>query len=266
VVRGHLVTTTSDDTMTPVVGLPTLPAIVPGRVAHRRHHPVRHAFHHRLDLWLVDLDRFPRLPWYLRPFASFDARDHLGGTAGGTEAIAANVRRFLLARGVDLGPQGRVLMLANARVLGHVFDPLTVFWCFRTDGSPGLVVAEVHNTYGERHAYLLAPDADGRVSVDKRLYVSPFNDVTGTYDLRFALDHDGVRVDVALRRQDSVVFDAHFSGRPRPATRTAVALAALRSPAMPQRVSALIRLHGAWLWLRRLPVVPRPVHPPQEEL
>ena len=256
--------------MTAVSDLPALPAIVRGHVAHRRHGPVRHAFKHRLFLWLVDLDRFSPLRWYLRPFASFDARDHLGGTrggtSGGTKEIAANVRRFLLARGVDLGPGGRVLMLANARVLGHVFDPLTVFWCFGSDGTSSVVVAEVHNTYGERHAYLLAPDRQGGASADKQMYVSPFNDVSGTYHLRFALDRTQVRVDVTLHREGRPLFDAQYAGTPEPATRWAVARAALRSPAMPQRVSALIRLHGLWLWVRRLPITPRPFHPSQDEV
>jgi len=252
--------------VTTAAGLPALPAIVRGHVAHRRLSPLRHVFEHRLYQWLVDLDRVPRFPWYLRPFASFDARDHIGDTRGGTKEIAANVRRFLLARGVDLGPGDRVLMLANARVLGHVFDPITVFWCFRGDGTLGVVVAEVHNTYGERHAYLLAPDTRGRVSADKQMYVSPFNDVSGTYDLRFVLERTRVRVDVTLRRDGRVVFDAHFAGRPEPATRASVVRTVLRSPAMPQRVSALIRLHGVRLWLRRLPVMPRPVHQPQEEV
>ena len=52
-------------------------------------------------------------------------------------------------------------MLANARVLGHVFDPLSVFWCFDADGALVCIVAEVHNTYGERHVYLLRPDPSG---------------------------------------------------------------------------------------------------------
>ncbi len=254
------------DTVTTVADLPALPAIVRGHVAHRRSHPVRHVFRHRLNQWLVDLDRFPRLPWYLRPFASFDARDHLGGTRGGTGEIAANVRRFLLARGVDLGPHGRVLMLANARVLGHVFDPLTVFWCFGPDGTLRVVVAEVHNTYGERHAYLLSPDSRGRAYADKQLYVSPFNDVSGSYHIRFALDRQKVRVDVALHRDGCPLFDAHYEGAPEHATPAAVARNALRSPAMPQRVSALIRMHGVRLWLRRLPVMQRPAHRPQEEV
>ena len=68
-------------------------------------------------------------------------------------------------------------MLANARVAGHVFDPLSVFWCFDSGGDLACVVAEVHNTYGERHAYLLRPDHTGTARTGKELYVSPFNDV-----------------------------------------------------------------------------------------
>ena len=73
--------------------------------------------------------------------------------------IKANVENYLSLHGIHLGAGGRVVMLANARVLGHVFDPLSVFWCFDGPGALVCIVAEVHNTYGERHVYLLRPDA-----------------------------------------------------------------------------------------------------------
>jgi uncharacterized protein len=246
--------------------VPFLPALVDGHVGHARHGPFSHAFRHRLHLWLVDVDDLPRRPWWLRPLASFSSRDHFATTpAHADESIATKTRRFLHDRGIDLDEGGRVVMLANARVLGHVFDPLSVFWCFDGDGELRCVVAEVHNTYGERHAYLLLPDAEGRATTGKQMYVSPFNDTTGSYRLRFALSAEQVRVDVALVRAGEVVFDAFFTGTPTPATTAAVVCKALRSPVMPQRVSALIRLHGIWLWLRGLPVVPRPRHRTQED-
>ena len=105
-------------------------------------------------------------------------------------------------------------MLANARVLGHVFDPLSVFWCYGGDGVLVCVVAEVHNTYGERHAYLLRPDETGTAVTDKRFYVSPFFDVTGTYELRFTLTPDLIATTVTLRRHNAVTFSATFRGRP----------------------------------------------------
>ena len=250
--------------------LPVLPAIVDGIVAHRRRGPIRHEFRHRVYQWLVDLDDLPRPPWYLRPVAGFHAQDHLGGTGPDaspdikTADIKTNVERFLAQRGVNLGAGGRIVMLANARVFGHVFDPLTVFWCFGADGTLRCVVAEVHNTYGERHANLLTLDPDGDVGVDKQFYVSPFNDVSGDYAMRFTLtDHD-VGVTIALRRDGQTVFDASFTGTPTPATTTTIARFALTRPAMTQRVSALIRLHGIRLWWRGLPIVTRPHHVRQQ--
>lgn len=251
-------TTTTDD-------LPVLPAIVDGFVAHRRRGPVPHEFRHRVYQWLVDLDHLPRPPWYLRPVAGFDAHDHLGGTGpDAARDIKGNVERFLSTRGVDLGAGGRIVMLANARVFGHVFNPLTVFWCFGTDRTLRCVVAEVHNTYGERHAYLLTPGPDGHVDVDKQFYVSPFNDVTGEYAMRFTLTDHHVEVTIALSREGRTMFDAGLAGTPTPATTATIAGFALRRPLMTLRVSALIRMHGIRLWLRGLPIVTRPRHVSEE--
>jgi len=230
-------------------------------VSHSRKGPLRHDFQHRAYQWLVDLDDIPEQPWYLKRFASFHAQDHIGDP---DRSIKANVQTYLAGNGVDLGPSGRILMLANARVLGHVFDPLTVFWCFDTAGALAGVLAEVHNTYGERHAYLLHPDASGTAHTAKQLYVSPFYDVSGNYALRFTLTPDRVAVTVTLTRGGQTSFSATFRGRPRPATPRSLAALVIRRPLMPQRVSALIRVQGIWLWLRRLPVVPRPQHSPQE--
>jgi DUF1365 family protein len=243
--------------------LPELPALVVGQVTHRRPGPVRHGFRHRAYQWLVDLDSVPRQPWYLRAFADFSSADHLGDAG---LPIKANIENYLAANGVDLGERGRVVMLANARVLGYVFDPLSVFWCYDSDGGLACVVAEVHNTYGERHAYLLLPDETGRSETDKELYVSPFFDVSGSYGLSFTLTPDLVSATVILRRKDAVAFSATFRGRPEPATRLALARRLVREPLMPQRVSALIRMHGIWLWLHRLPVQPRPEHTRQERV
>ena len=251
--------------MTTTEDLPVLPAIVHGFVSHRRRGPIDRQFRHRVYQWLIDLDEIPRLPRYLRPFAGFDARDHLGGTGpDATPDIKANVERFLAGNGHALGAGGRIVMLANARVFGHVFDPLSVFWCFEADGTLRCLVAEVHNTYGERHAYLLTPDANGEAQADKELYVSPFYDVSGHYAMRFTLAERNVRVSISLIQAGRTAFDAVLSGMTTPATPRTVARFAVLMPGMPQKVSALIRAHGIAVWARRVPVVDRPRHPCQE--
>lgn len=240
--------------------LPAVPALVEGAVAHTRRTPLRHRFSHRVYQWLVDVDDLPRMPRWLRPFSTFHASDHIGDPDA---TIRANIERFCAAHDVDIRDH-RVLMLANARVLGHTFDPLSVFWAIAPDGELTCLVAEVHNTYGERHAYLLRPDHAGKATADKAFYVSPFFTVDGSYDLQFTLTPERVSSSIILRQGGEAVFSATFRGAPRPATNRRLVNLLVKMPFMTHRTSLLIRIHGVWLWIRRLPVVPRPAHEPQE--
>ncbi|MGW5383348.1 DUF1365 domain-containing protein [Nocardia sp. NPDC003963] len=228
-------------------------------INHVRHTPVRHRFRYRSYSWLVDLDDLPRLPRPLRPLARFSSRDHLGDPG---RSLRANIDAFLAASGIDL-PGGRILMLTNARVLGFVFNPLTLYWCRDSAGAPVCVVAEVHNTYRGRHRYLLRTDEHGRAETDKQFYVSPFNDVSGTYRMALPEPGDRLRVSITLHR-DRPVLTASMTGDFRPATTRTVLTAALTMPLAPLVVAARIRFQGIRLWLRGLPVFPRTVSPIQE--
>ncbi|MDI2028884.1 DUF1365 domain-containing protein [Saccharopolyspora sp. TS4A08] len=229
-------------------------------IAHSREVEPRRSFRHRSHTWLVDLADLPRLPGALRWLVRFDARDHLGDPR---RSIRENLDRWLALNGVDLRG-GRVLMLAGARVLGHAFNPITVFWCHRPDGSPECVVAEVHNTYGERHCYLLRPDADGVGETDKRFYVSPFLPSEGRYRMRLEPPGERLRLHVELVHGGGTAFRAAMTGRRRRATPAQLLRAALRHPLAPRRTSALIRRHGIALWLRRVPRYRRTPHIHQE--
>ncbi|MFF4006988.1 DUF1365 domain-containing protein [Streptomyces sp. NPDC001717] len=239
-------------------------------IAHARTTPLRHSFRHRTYLWCVDLDRLPVLPRPVRPLARFDSRDHFTGGAG---SIRAGLDAFLAARGIDLDG-GRVTMLAHARVFGFVFNPLSVYWCHDRSGALVCVVAEVHNTYGERHCYLLRTDDSGgteadveagaEVEVDKEFYVSPFFAVEGHYRMRLPLPDERLRLTVHLENEDGRAFTAVVRGRRRPATVPALLSAAVRRPWSTAAVWVGIRRHGLHLLMRRLPVQPRPRSTPQK--
>jgi DUF1365 family protein len=217
-------------------------------ITHARRELIDRAFSHRAYMWLVDLAELPRLPWWARPFAKFEARDHLGSPS---KTIRENLDEWLAGRGIDLGG-GQVLMLANARVLGYVFNPLSVYWCHDASGELVCVVAEVHNTYGGRHCYLLRTDDKGRASVDKEFYVSPFLEVDGHYVMKLPKPGDQLSVTIALRQNGKTTFSATMKGE-----RSSGLRMLLRRPLMPQRVSALIRRHGIALYVRRVPIIPR---------
>jgi hypothetical protein len=222
-------------------------------ISHARSAPLRNVFRYRSYLWLVDLDHLPQVSWLAR----FRARDHLGDPRA---SIRGNLEAFLAARGVDLGG-GRVTMLAQARVLGYVFNPLTVYWCHRPDGTLACVVAEVHNTYRQRHAYLL-PGV--RAEVPKQFYVSPFYPVDGRYWMSLPEPDATLALSVRLDRPDGHSFAASVRGQAVPATARALLAAVVRYPWATVAVSVRIRWQGVRLYLRGLPVIPRPAHQIQE--
>jgi uncharacterized protein len=233
------------------------PAIYRTTITHCRRAPVHHAFEYRSYSWYVDIDELPRLPWWLRPFARFDPADHFSDTPADPPhgSLRDRIRAFFADRDLP-APDGRITALLQARVLGYVFNPLSVFWCHDRDGRLRHVIAEVHNTYGERHAYLLPP-ADLPVVTAKEFYVSPFNQVDGYYLVQAPRPHDEVGITVALHRDRRPEFTATLRGRRRPATTREVAITQIISPLAPLMVAARIRIQGIKLWLRRVPVVPR---------
>jgi DUF1365 family protein len=218
-------------------------------VRHVRREPVRNDFTYRTVMWLVDLDRLPRF----RLLAEFRTADHSGDPA---LSLRRNVDAYLAGHGIDLRG-GRVLMLTGSRSFGHVFNPLTVFWCHGADGALACVIAEVHNTYGGRHRYLLRPDDTGRAESEKEFYVSPFFPVAGRYSMSLPEPDEKLNVSIRYEPPDGPPFVAVLRGRGRPATVGTLLRHAVRQPSPTLLAAARIRVQGIRLLLRGLPVVPR---------
>lgn len=240
--------------------LPSTAFLYECQVRHVRATPLRNAFSYRTYQWFVDIDDVPRLPGALRPLADFRASDHLGDAC---RSIRQNLDGFLAARGIDLAG-GKVTMLAHARVLGYVFNPLTVYWCHRPGGPLECVVAEVHNTYGERHCYLMRTDEAGRAQVPKEFYVSPFYPVDGWYQMTLPEPGARLAVTVTLHRPDGSSFAASVRGRRLPATMPGLLHAAVRHPASTAAVTGRIHWQGLRLYGHGLRPQPRPRHVTQE--
>ena len=225
------------------------PALYRTTISHTRREPFERSFTHRSHTWLVDVDELPDH----RPLAfargTFEARDHLGSP---DRTLRQNLEAFLATEGVTLDPAGRILLATQPRAFGYCFNPISVWWCLDHIGRLEATVVEVHNTYGDRHAYLVDPDEQGRASTDKAMYVSPFHGTDGHYELAVPLPGDRMRVAVTLHAEGTR-FSASLAGH-----RTD--RGAVRSTTAAVRGSALIRMHGIWLWLRRLPIRPRPTH------
>lgn len=232
----------------PVPTEPTTPRIYRSTVTHTRRGPLKNRFTNKSRMWVVDLDDLPDHA----VFGRFETRDHLGDPS---RSIRENVEAFLAAQGVVAN--GKILMAANARAFGYNFNPISVFWCHDSAGDLTATVVEVHNTYGDRHAYLVHPDSRGHASVAKAMYVSPFHGIDGHYELTVPVPTDRLKILVRLVTEDGTVFDAALRGTAVSSTTWSAAIKAAPSAIL----GALrIRIHGVRLWARRLPVQPRPTH------
>lgn len=228
------------------------PAVYRTTISHFRQVPVQHSCQYRGYSWYVDIDQLPELPWWLRPFARFDASEQLAGADGATDTSLRRRLEGFFAKHDTAMPDGRITAMLQARTLGYAVNPLSVFWCHDRDGRLRHVVAEVHHTYGGRHAYLLPP-ADSPALVSKQFDGSRFNPVDGHYLVLVPSPGHDVDVMVSLLRERRLTFTATLRGVRLPATTPHVAARQFLWPA----VAARIRLRGIELWPRRVPVVAR---------
>jgi len=238
-----------------------------GQVVHDRRTPVRNLFRYGVYMWLVDLDELAALDRRLWPFGAdrralttIRSRDHLGDPA---RSIRENVDAYLNLHGIDL-EGGAVELLTNARVLGYVFNPLSVFYCRGPEGELRCVIAEVHNTHGERHCYLLQPGERGRAEAEKEFYVSPFLTVDGRYRMAFAPPADRLAIQMSLEQGGERIFSASLTGTRLPLTNGSLAKMLVRYPLMTAKVTTLIHLQGLRLHRRGVAHVRRPPHPRQD--
>ncbi len=202
-------------------------------------------------MWFVNLDQRQNK---LLP------KDHFGSEA---QTMREAVEYFVVSKGEKIEDGDKLFAIASARTNGYVFNPLSVYWCLKEDGSTRWVILEIHNTYGDRHAHLLHPDEKGNSVVKKEFYVSPFFTIDGEYRTRTFFDEKSVVLSVNLYQNNAQVFSASFTGELLEASIKNRLLAYLRTPFSTLQAMARIRAHGIWLWLRRLPVIQRPAHPKQ---
>ena len=246
--------------------------MVRGHTYHKRLGAVANAFRYSVDYVLTEPEAQPRLPWPLRRNAwglfSLNDRDH-GGRRGAGRGTAW-VREVMAAHQLSALAGMRILQLVQPRYLGFWFNPVG-FWLI-VDANDDLraVIAEVNNTFGDRHSYLChRPDLgpigwDDQLTTNKVFHVSPFQDVAGQYSFRFdfAPTHFGVRID--HHRSGGGVI-ATLTGTRVPLTAGGLLWSALRRPGGAFRVLALIYAQALVLRLKGVRFRPRP-EPPEMEV
>ena len=238
-------------------------ALYTGTLVHSRREPARNTFRYPISFFVLDLDELPELERRLALFSvnrpnlvTLRDRDHFDGTLPVREAAI----RFCAARGVEVE---RVLMLAQLRVLGYVFNPVSFHWCYGPDGNLAAMIAELNNTFGERLPELLrGPELE--YEHDKRLHVSPFFGLDQAYRYAFSEPGDEVWARVHVHEDGRVPLSAVLHGRRQELTNATLARALVRHPLQPLQVTALIHWQALRLWWKRVPFHQKPPFVPGE--
>ena len=242
---------------------------IAGHTYHGRKGAVENAFRYSIDYVLCDAEaalETPRLFGRNRAgLASLQDTDHGGAPKQGRGAIW--VRQVLAEH--RIGGVERIELLAQPRVLGHVFNPVSFWLCRNADGALITVIAEVTNTYGDRHCYLCAHDdqrpiaPQDHITATKIMHVSPFQPVEGRYVFRFDITAERIGVWIDYTAGNGGLI-ATLTGKRQPLTNAGILRAMLRRPLGARRVLALIHWQALKLWWKGARFRNRPTPPTTE--
>lgn len=250
--------------------------ILTGTVRHRRERPEEHAFTYRMWHVLLDVDELATLDREVAGFthnrrgiASFRDTDHLGPI---NLPVRDKLRHFLAGQGVEL-PGGPVLLQTSLRVLGYTFNPVSWFWCHDEDGALALVVAEVNNTFGDTHCYVLDDlrwTGEHRVEAHARkvFHVSPFMDIED-HHYRFVFrppsvaggPGEPVAVHMDVADAQGHLFDATVAQRRERLTTRSLWGQLLRMPWVTFKTIVAIHWEAIFIWRRKAAFRRRPEPP-----
>ncbi len=242
-------------------------SVVRARVVHSRRTPVNNSFAYEVDYLMLDeaaliRNEGPRLFSYGRPnLVCLRKSDH--GAAG-----YENIHAVLgLVKKAGVSGADRALLLTHPRYWGYTFNPVSFWLVFSSAGNLRTVLAEVHNTFGDRHAYLCTAKngadirSDSWTDSSKRFHVSPFFDITGKYRFRFLVEEARIAIRIDYDDGAGGGLSTALSGSRRPFTDRELARALLRHPLGAAKTTALIHWQALRLWRKGVRYRNRPEPP-----
>ncbi len=237
---------------------------------HHRFSPRVHHFQHDLFMFYLDLDELAgvaRKLWLFshnrRNVYSFCDADH---EPAGAVPLKERIHGFLREKGLVPAPADRVMLLTLPRVLGYIFNPISIYYCFNSAGEPVATVAEVGNTFREMKLFLLRaedqkPGGAFEKILPKDFYVSPFSKLDLNFDFRLQIPAGKLDVKVDELAGAKKMFISTLTGQRRELTNRSLAWFTFKYPLITLKVIFLIHWHAFRLWAKRVPFYAKAAHP-----
>ncbi len=259
---------------------PSQPQFYLGAVFHRRLIDPKYQFSYRVFNLLVDIDQLDSLGQAhallshnrFNVFSFYD-KDHLSGSDS-TKDAQPTLRQWaesgLRHHGIDLNG-GRIQLFCYPRILGFVFNPLSVWYCWNSDAQLMAIICEVRNTFGERHCYLLRDPNGGSLDLTrshrhpKKFHVSPFLPVSGAYQFRFGVSDERLDIGIVWLENDRrAMIATQRMQRVKSSDKTLLKVF-FTLPLMTLKVVFAIHWQALKIWLRGGRFHKKPV-PPEKEI
>jgi cyclopropane-fatty-acyl-phospholipid synthase len=238
-------------------------------IRHERLLPANHTFSYPLYLYCLDLSELPLIDRRLSLFgynrwrlSSIHDSDYLHDKPG---SIGQKLLHILKSNGYS-GHVQKIMLLTSARFLGKVFNPVNFYYCLEENERLLYIVAEVNNTFGERHLYILKAEQNspaGRpqtFSALKSFHVSPFNNMEGEYQFRFSELGPKLDIRIRLARNGETILKTRMDGDRIPLSPLNHMKTIIRHPFQPLLTVERILWEAARLYfIKKMPYHSKPV-------
>jgi DUF1365 family protein len=238
------------------------------KIYHRRRRPKQHKLKYGAFYLLLDLDELDRMHRKLKWFSynsfnifSFQDRDHGPGT---NEPLRPWIESQLEQADVELDG-GSIQALCLPRILGYVFNPITVYYCYHRDGGMRAVLYEVSNTFGQRHTYVFSVDDSKKTlmqhSCAKCFFVSPFIEASGFYGFSIKRPAEELYLHIRQSDADGPLLDAWINGKKDHISDRILLGCLVQYPLLTIKVIVGIHWEALKLWLKGIGLAKRPAPP-----
>lgn len=245
-------------------------ALLISQVSHARQRPKKNAFRYSVYYLCMNVAAWPALdglwPFSRERWNLFSLWEKDFGRGQSPEAWIRGLLREWNVTEAD----GDIVLMTMPRVLGYAFNPVSFWFCLDKQGQLRAVLADVTNTFGERHAYLLHHD-DGRVmgsddwfTSTKQFHVSPFIEVNGRYEFRFVYSEDKIGVWINHHDDEGLLLTTSVTGKRKPLTSRSLMESFFRTPLVTVKVIGLIHLQAFKLFLKGIRYRVKPTPPSTE--
>jgi DUF1365 family protein len=231
-------------------------------VMHHRLAPKVHHFQHDIFMFYLDLDELNVIAKKVRLFGhnrrnlyNFCDQDH---EPAGDNPLKERLLGFVRQNGIELGASSRVMLLTLPRVLGYIFNPISIYYCFDEEGAPVCAVAEVGNTFREMKLFLLRPEElDGQgvfnKNTPKHFYVSPFSKLDFNFDFRLGVPDKKLNIKIDDHDGADKMLLTTLTGRRAALNNRTLSWFSIKYPLVTLKVIFLIHWHALRLWLKGVP-------------